>query len=120
MADVAFPYRLDRRGRTAVAGADEHIRQMLELLLFTRPGERVNRPDFGCGLLELLFGASSPEVAAAVEVTITAAVTRWLGDLIVLTGLDASADESRLNVTLTYTELATGMLGQTTLSVPQA
>ena len=108
MVQVAFPYHLDDRHRTGTATADDHIRQMLELLLFTRPGERVNRPDFGCGLLDLLFGPNSPEVAAAVSVTITAAVGRWLGDLITLQSLDVTAEDGALMIDLTYEVLATG------------
>jgi phage baseplate assembly protein W len=90
---------------------------MLELLLFTRPGERVNRPDFGCGLLDLLFGPNSPEIAAAANVTITAAVGRWLGDLIALTSLDVTADDSRLVIDLTYEVLATGAPAELRLAI---
>jgi uncharacterized protein len=118
MIEVAFPYRLDDRGRTALASYDDHIRQLLELLLLTRPGERVNRPDFGCGLLDMIFGPNSPEIAAALSVTITAAIGRWLGDVISLTSLDVTAAESTLSVTLGYQVLATGAQADLTLSIP--
>lgn len=118
MLNVDFPYHLDDRGRTATAGADDHIRQMLELLLFTRLGERVNRPDFGCGLLDLVFGPSSPEMAAALNITISAAVLRWLGDVIALSSLDVSARESELLITLAYRILETGASATTTLTIP--
>lgn len=118
MVDVAFPYHLDDRGRTATVRPDEHILQMLEQLLFTRPGERVNRPDFGCGLLDLVFAPNSPELAATLDVTVGAAVQRWLGDVITLTSLDVIADDSRLTVTLAYEILATGAAGAATLAVP--
>jgi hypothetical protein len=120
MLDVAFPYHLDRRGRTATAAPGDHIRQMLELLLLTRPGERVNRPDFGCGLMDLAFTPNSPEVAAALEVTITAAVGRWLGDVIALTSLDVTAQDGALSVQLAYRVLATAEPAQMTLTVPQS
>jgi uncharacterized protein len=116
--ELDFPYHLDDRGRTASVDYEDHVAQMLELLLFTRPGERVNRPDFGCGLIDLVFGPSSPEVAAAVELTISAAVGRWLGDAISLRSVDVSAQDSRLDVNLAYTVLATGAQAQLTLAVP--
>src|SRR5262249_5620163 len=61
--DVAFPFAVDGRGRTADRGYDDHVRDMIELLLFTQPGERVMRPDFGCGLADLVFEPNSPELA---------------------------------------------------------
>ena len=118
MLEVAFPYRLDDRGRTATVQNDAHIEQMLELLLFTSPGERVNRPDFGCGLLDMVFAPNSPEIAAALNVTITAAIVRWLGDVISLTTLDVTADDSRLTVSIAYIVLATGATSELTLTVP--
>jgi phage baseplate assembly protein W len=116
--NVAFPYQLDRRHQTVTTSDDEHIRQMLEQLLFTSPGERVNRPDFGCGVRDLLFGPNSPEVAAALQVTIGSAIQRWLGDLIAVTSLQVTALESELNVQLGYQVLATGQPGEASVSVP--
>jgi phage baseplate assembly protein W len=108
--DAAFPYHLDDHGRTAhAATADEHVRQMLEQLLFTRPGERVNRPDFGCGLGDLIFGPNTPELAAALQVTISAAVQQWLGDLIQLQAIAVDAVDERLVVNLAYVVSATGV-----------
>jgi uncharacterized protein len=118
--DLAFPYQLDVRGEMATAEPGDHVRQMLEQLLFTRPGERVNRPDFGCGLLDLVFGPSTPEVAAALEVTVGAAVQRWLGDVIELTALDVSAQDSAITVKLTYRVLATGEIASATVASPGA
>ena len=76
--EIAFPYGLDDRGRTGTATYDDHVAQMLELLLFTRPGDRVNQPTFGCGLLDQVFAPNSPEIAAALNVTIAAAISLWL------------------------------------------
>jgi phage baseplate assembly protein W len=118
--NVAFPYRLDDRGQTATVDADDHIRQMLEQLLFTRPGERVNRPDFGCGLLDLVFGPNSPEVAAALTITVSAAVQQWLGDVIALASIDVSSQDSTLSVSLGYQVLATGQTTTTNLVLPSA
>ena len=118
MLEVEFPYHLDDRGRTATTDYESHVREMLELLLLTRPGERVNRPDFGCGLLDLVFGPNSPEVAAALTVTITAAVGRWLADVISLTAVDVAAEESTLSVSISYGVIATGSEAELTLSIP--
>ncbi|WP_346268221.1 GPW/gp25 family protein [Streptomyces sp. SCUT-3] len=76
--DIAFPFRTDSRGRTAHAPYDEHVRDMIEQLLFTSPGERVMRPDFGCGLLDLVFAPNSPELASALQLTVHAALQQWL------------------------------------------
>ena len=91
--EIAFPYGLDDRGRTATATYDDHVEQMLELLLFTRPGERVNLPTFGCGLLDQVFAPNSPEIAAALNVTIAAAISLWLRDVLSVTSLDVTAQD---------------------------
>jgi uncharacterized protein len=116
--EVSFPYRLDDRGRTATATYNDHVEQMLELLLFTRPGERVNLPTFGCGLLDRVFAPNSPEIAAALNVTIAAAINLWLSDVILVTSLDVISQESQLIVNISYTVLATGSPTTLTLSVP--
>ncbi|MFG3055775.1 GPW/gp25 family protein [Kitasatospora sp. NPDC048239] len=101
--DVAFPFGFDARGRTArPADYRRHVGELLEQLLFTTPGERVNRPDFGCGLLQLVFAPNSPELAATVEYTARAAVQRWLGDVLDLVDLHAVAEESVLTVDVRY------------------
>ena len=70
--NIDFPFHFDGRGRTATAGDDDHICDMIEQLLFTSPGERVNRPDFGSGVLQMVFAPNSPELAAALQFTIQA------------------------------------------------
>src|SRR5260370_25239467 len=89
--DIDFPYHFDSRGRTATTDPDDHVRDMIEQLIFTNPGERVNRPDFGSGLLQMIFGPNSPELAAALQVTLQAALQPWLGDAIALPSLDVRA-----------------------------
>ncbi len=118
MIEVAFPYGLDDRGRTATATYDDHVGQMLELLLLTRPGERVNQPTFGCGLLDQVFAPNSPEIAAALSVTIAAAISLWLQDVLSVTSLDVVAQDSQLIVDIGYTVLATGSATSVTLTVP--
>lgn len=106
--DIDFPLRFDGRGRTASTGRDDHIRDMIEQLLFTNPGERVNRPDFGSGLLELVFAPNSPELAAALQFSMQAALQRWLGDLIDIAGLTVQSDEGTLRVEVQYVIKQTG------------
>jgi phage baseplate assembly protein W len=106
--NIDFPFRFAEGGRTAAADDEQHIRDMLEQLLFTSPGERVNRPDFGVGLLRMVFAPNTPEVAAALEYSIQAGVQRWLGDLVELTGLRVLSDEATLSVTAEYVVRRTG------------
>lgn len=112
--NISFPFHFDMHGRTAAAGDANHVRQMIEQLLFTNPGERVNRPDFGSGLLQLVFSPNSPEIAAALQFTMQAALDRWLGDLIEVRQLDVSSEDSRLSVDLVYAIRRSGELRQET------
>jgi phage baseplate assembly protein W len=117
--DIAFPYQLDPRGTTAVAASsDDHIAQMLEQLLFTRPGERVNRPTFGCGLLDLVFSPTSPEVAAALTITVSGAIEQWLGDVVKIQSVDVTSVASTLTVALSYFVVGRAAPSTLTLSVP--
>ena len=108
MIQIDFPFHFDGRGRTALTGADDHIRDLIEQLLFTNPGERVNRPDFGSGLLQLVFAPNSPELAAALQFTVQAALQRWLGDLIEVRALEVESIDSTLRVAVQYTVRRTG------------
>ena len=80
--NIDFPFHFDGRGRTAATSDEDHIRDMIEQLLFTNPGERVNQPDFGCGLLQMVFAPNSTELASALRFTLQASLQRYLGDLI--------------------------------------
>ena len=84
LMNIDFPFQIDGRGRTAAATDDDHIRDMIEQLLFTNPGERVNRPGFGSGLLQMVFQPNSTELAAALQFTLQGSLQQWLGDLIQL------------------------------------
>jgi len=108
--NIDFPFHFDDRGGTATTGADDHIRDMIEQLLFTNPGERVNRPDFGGGLLQLVFAPNSPELAATLQFSLQAALQRWLSDLIELQTLEVTSEEATLQVVVQYTVRRTGEL----------
>jgi uncharacterized protein len=103
MSDVDYPYHHDRRGRTASPETqDAHIRDLIEQVLFTSPGERVNRPDFGSGLMQLVFQPNSIEVAAATEFLVQSSLQQWLGELIVVESVAVESDDSALRVTVQY------------------
>ena len=114
--DIAFPYRFDSRGRTAETGTDDHVRDMIELVIFTSPGERVNHPDFGSDLLHLVFAPNSPELAATVQLTLQAALQRWLGDVIEVRDLDVRSEDSTVTVDITYLVRRTGQEQSATFS----
>jgi phage baseplate assembly protein W len=107
MMNVDFPLQFDSRGRTASTDDDDHVRDMIEQLLFTNAGERVNRPDFGSGLLQLIFAPNSPEMAAALQFTLQAALQQWLGDLIQIQALEVESEDSSLRISLQYMVLRT-------------
>jgi len=116
--NIAFPFQIDSRGKTAVANDNDHIRQMIEQLIFTNTGERVNRPDFGSGLLQLVFAPNSNELAATVQFTLQASIQRWLGDVIEIRALDVQANDSTLSVDLTYAIRLTGQEQTASFSRP--
>ncbi|MFF3462592.1 GPW/gp25 family protein [Streptomyces sp. NPDC001984] len=106
--DIAFPFHADRRGRTAHARPAEHVHDLIEQLLFTSPGERVMRPDFGCGLLDLVFAPNSPELLSTLELSVQAALQRWLGDLVEVVALDIEGGDAVVRVHLSYVVRSTG------------
>jgi phage baseplate assembly protein W len=107
--NIAFPYRVDGRGRSAESlDDDSHLRELIEQVLFTVPGERVNRPDFGCGLLQLVFAPNSDELAATLQVLVQGALQQWLGNLMRIDEVLASSSDATLQVQVRYTVLRTG------------
>ena len=106
--NIKFPFQFDHRGRTAESNDADHIREMIEQVLFTSPGERVNRPEFGCGIMQQIFAPNSDQMAAALQASIQASLNRWLGDLIEVQALEVTNDESRLNVAMQYLVIRTG------------
>lgn len=102
MTNIDYPFQFDSRGRTAEAAQDEHIRDLIEQVLFTSPGERVNRPTFGSGLMQLVFAPNSEELAAATQFLVQGALQQWLGDLIVVESVDVDSRDSTLRVSIQY------------------
>lgn len=107
--NIDFPFHFDSRGKTSTTDDNDHVRDMIEQLIFTNAGERVNRPDFGSGLMQLVFAPNSPELAATVQFTLQAAIQRWLGDIIELRALDVQAVDSTISVNMTYAIRRTGL-----------
>jgi uncharacterized protein len=108
MTELGFPYGIDGHGRTAGAGHDDHIRQLVEQLLLTAPGERVNRPSFGAGLLRLIQEGMISELSAATQTLVLGSVQATLGELIDVSDVDVNATETNLQITLSYRVKATG------------
>ena len=100
--NIDFPLQIDGRGRTSATDDEDHIRDMIEQLLFTSPGERVNRPDFGSGLMQMVFQPNSTELAAALQFTLQAALQQWLGNRIQLQAVEVESQDSTLRVTVQY------------------
>lgn len=105
--NLAFPFSFDSTGRTAQTSLADHVYDMIELILFTSPGERVNMPTFGSGTAQLVFAPNSDVLAAAQQQAIQAGLQQWLSDLIRVNSVRVVAQESTLQVTVVYTLVAT-------------
>jgi phage baseplate assembly protein W len=99
---IDYPFHFDGRGHTAQAGPDEHIRDLIEQVLFTSPGERVNRPAFGSGVMQLIFAPNNDALASATQLTVQGALQQWLGDLILVESVDVENDDAILRVHVQY------------------
>jgi uncharacterized protein len=104
--NLAFPFSFDATGRTAENSLADHVNDMIELILFTSPGERVNLPTFGSGTAQLVFAPNSDVLAAAQQQAIQAGLQQWLVDLIRVNSVSVVAQESALTVTVVYTLVA--------------
>jgi hypothetical protein len=108
MSFVDFPYHLDAQGRTARTDTADHLRDLIEQVLFTASGERVNRPTFGTGLQQLVFAPVGDELEAATQFLVQGALQQWLGDRIIVEEVRVEADDSVLSVTVRYSVVRTG------------
>jgi uncharacterized protein len=111
-----YPFRIDNRGRVATTIEDDHIRDLIEQVLFTNPGERVNLPDFGCGLKQMIFAPNSDVLATTSQFIISHALQKWLGDLITVQSVNVYAEEANLNIEIIYIKQTTLEKNQVTLS----
>jgi phage baseplate assembly protein W len=102
MAWLNYPYQFDGRGRTMLVAGDAHIEQMIEEILFTSPGERVNRPTFGCGLLQIPFEPNDDNLARTMEFLIRGSLSQWLGTLIEIQAVSVARSDSLFSVQVVY------------------
>jgi phage baseplate assembly protein W len=102
--NINFPYQFDGRGRT-LDPLGNYVLQLVEQVLFTSPGERVNMPDFGSGLLQLPFAPNSMEMAAATQFAVQGALQKWLSAYVKIVSVSVSSQDETLSVTVQYTPL---------------
>lgn len=105
---VDFPFRIDGRGRTAQVEDDAHVRDLIHQVLFTNPGERVNRPDFGCGVRQLVFMPNSDVLAAATQLLIQGSLQKWLDAVISVESVNVEAADAELRIAVVYSRRAGG------------
>ena len=102
MTNIAYSYHFDGSGGTALTTADDHVRDLIEQTLFTSPGERVNRPTFGTGVMQLIFAPNSDALATATQFLVQGALQQWLGDLIQVEAVEVASEDATLTVTVQY------------------
>jgi hypothetical protein len=123
--DYAFPFRIDPASQqTAQIGYAAHVDQMVRQLLLTTPGERVDLPQFGCGLRSLVFAPSTDALAATVKLRVIQGLNQWLAGVVHVVGVavggtpgGAAADPGTLEVTVTYTLVETQTSQAVTVTV---
>jgi phage baseplate assembly protein W len=103
-----YPLHFDHRHRTATTDWPDHVRDMVEQLIFTSPGERVNRPTFGSGIQQMIFAPNSPELAATLQYTLQGALQQWLGDVLEVQELVVTSEDATLQVELRYLLISDG------------
>jgi uncharacterized protein len=107
MSTLHFPFQIGSLGAPRVVGNDEAISQKLHQLLFTRRGERVNRPRYGSGVQELVFSGAGRDATAAAEFTIAADIARHLPE-VKLDAVRVTTADATLFIDILYTVLASG------------
>ncbi len=118
-APVAAPYAIDGRGRTAETAPDVHVRDMIAMVLFTAPGQRVMRPTFGSGVLGLVFAPNDESLAATTQFLIAGALQNWLGDLIVVGDVTVTSEDSSLTILISYTIRSSGTPAVAAFTLPR-
>jgi uncharacterized protein len=108
MVDVAFPFGFDTSGRTAApTDHGQHIVDLIEQVLLTAPGERLNRPTFGSGTGQLVFAPNSDSLAIAQQALIQGNLQLWLSDLISVQSVQVTNNDATLLITVQYTVIQT-------------
>ena len=120
MSTLDHPYHFDGSGRTATTTDADHIRDLMEQVLFTSPSERVMRPDFGAGLLRMVFEPNSTALAATTQFVVQSALQQHLGHLIAVNAVVVENIDAVLQVTVRYVVLADSTARDATFVVPGA
>jgi uncharacterized protein len=97
-----FPFLIDKNGYTSTINREDHAEQLIEQVLFTIQGERVNRPTFGTGINQLVFAPNSEELATATQLLIQGSLEQWLSDIISVSSVAVTSDDSRLTIVIEY------------------
>ncbi len=118
MSQIDYPFHFGGCGRTAQTNTTDYIRDLIEQVLLTAPGERVMRPDFGSGVMQLVFAAASPEMAATTQFLVQSALQQWLSDIIIVESVEVQLQDSALLINVQYTERRSQMRGVAQVSVP--
>jgi uncharacterized protein len=120
ITSIRYPFAIDRGlGRFAVErDYAEHVEQLVMQVLFTNPGERINRPDFGCGLRRMVFAPNSDVTASLTQVAVYQALEKWLGDLIDVSQVKVQALGEVLTVRIVYVLRASQERRYLNLEVP--
>lgn len=113
---IDYPIKLDGHGLTALTNHEDHIRDMIEQVLFTTPGERVNRPTFGSGIMRLVFAPNSEELVATTQFLVQGSLQQWLGHLIHIEAVKVEGIDATVNITVAYMVLRTQQRGVAEIS----
>jgi len=108
--DYTFPFRIDASsGQAGQARYEAHIDQMIRQILLTSPGERVNLPEFGCGVRRLLFAPNSDALAATTQILVQQSLSKWLSNQITVQKVNVtrSDDASELLIRIEYSLIET-------------
>lgn len=117
---IAFPPRVGADGRVAWSQGEANIRESVEIILRTEPGERLRRPDFGAGLARSLFDPNTTATRHRLAERIDRALAAWEPRIVVESVEVAAdpADPSAAHATVTYRLVATGARERVVLTVP--
>ncbi len=118
MSQIDYPFHFGGRGRTAQADTAHYMRDLIEPVLQTAPRERVMRPDFGSGVMQLVFAAASPEIAATTQFLVQGALQQWLSDVIIVESVEVQSQDSALLITVYYIERRSQARGVAQINVP--
>ena len=116
--DIKFPYQAGINGRTGITDRSDHIRDLIKQVIFTSPGERVNRPTFGSGLNQLVFEPNSVELVSTVQFLVKGALQEWLSEVIEVGDVEIEVVDSTLRVRIQYSEVGLPLSQEVTFERP--